>query len=166
GAIGANAEKHCMTEGQQTGVAKQQIESEQRDGIAEERDHQADVVGRHDEGQQRKHHRAHECNRKRAPHASALPNRPAGRKIRTPIQRTKVALTTNPGKKTSERARISPTTPAPISAPRKEPRPPITTTAKASTTNSIAISSEAADVGTTSAPAVVPSTAPSVKTAE
>ena len=70
------------------------------------------------------------------------------------------------GKKTIDSARISPTIAAPMSAPRIEPSPPITTTAKASTTNSIAMSSEAADVGTTSAPAVVPSTAPSVKTAE
>jgi hypothetical protein len=55
---------------------------------------------------------------------------------------------------------------APANAPRIEPRPPMTTTAKASITNSIAMSSEAAAVGTTSAPAVVPSTAPSVKTTE
>jgi hypothetical protein len=88
GAVGANTEKHCMTERQKAGVAKQQIEAEQCDGIAEERDHQADVVGRHDEGQQRKRHRAHECDRKRALHACALPNRPAGRKIRTPITMT------------------------------------------------------------------------------
>ena len=40
----------------------------------------------------------------------------------------------------------------------------MTTTANASMTNSIAMSSEAAAVGTTSAPAVVPSTAPSVNT--
>src|SRR5262249_53882648 len=160
------AKKHCVAEGQQAGVAEQQIESEQRNGIAEEWDHQADVVSRYDEGQQRERHRPHQRNRKRTPHASALPNRPAGQKIRTPITMTYIAMPSNSEKKTIERARISPTIAALMSAPRIEPRPPITTTAKASTTNSIAISSEAADVGTTRAPAVVPSTAPSVKTAE
>ena len=49
---------------------------------------------------------------------------------------------------------------------RIEPSPPITTTAKASTMNSIAMSSEAAAVGTIRAPAVVPSAAPSVNTIE
>ena len=44
------------------------------------------------------------------------------------------------------------------------PRPPITTTANASTTSSTGMSSEAAAVGTTSAPPTVPSTVPSVKT--
>ena len=61
-------------------------------------------------------------------------------------------------------ARISPTINAPISAPRMLPSPPITTTANASTTNSTGISSEAAAVGTTSAPPTVPSTVPTVKT--
>ena len=61
---------------------------------------------------------------------------------------------------------MRPTISAPANAPRIEPNPPITTTANASMTNSIAMSSEAAAVGTTSAPAVVPSTAPRVNTAE
>ena len=45
------------------------------------------------------------------------------------------------------------------------PKPPITTTAKASTTTSEIISSEAAEVGTTSAPPRVPNIVPKVKIA-
>ena len=59
---------------------------------------------------------------------------------------------------------MSPTSSEPTSAPAIEPSPPITTTANASMTNSIAMSSEAAAVGTTSAPPTVPSSVPSVNT--
>ena len=51
-AIGAEPEKHGMAEGQQAGVAKQQIEPKQGDGVAEERHQQVGVVGR---GQDRHH---------------------------------------------------------------------------------------------------------------
>jgi len=51
-----------------------------------------------------------------------------------------------------------------MSAPAMEPSPPITTTANASITNSMAMSSDAADVGTTSAPPMVPRSVPSVNT--
>jgi hypothetical protein len=60
----------------------------------------------------------------------------------------------------------TPTISAPANAPRMEPRPPMTTTAKASTISSIPISLTAAVAGITSAPPTVPRATPSVKTRE
>lgn len=74
-----------MTEGQQAGIAEQQIETEQRDSVAKERNHQAEIVWRHHQRQQRKRHRPCYSDHKGGLHASDLPNKPAGRKIKTPI---------------------------------------------------------------------------------
>ena len=60
--------------------------------------------------------------------------------------------------------RSTPTTRAPTKAPRMLPRPPITTTAKASTMSSMPISLMAAVAGITSAPPRVPSAVPRVNT--
>ena len=61
-------------------------------------------------------------------------------------------------------ARSTPTTSAPTKAPRMLPRPPMTTTAKASTISSMPISLMAAVAGITRAPPRVPRAAPSVNT--
>ena len=53
---------------------------------------------------------------------------------------------------------------APATAPRMLPRPPMTTTAKASTISSMPISLTAAVAGITRAPPTVPSAVPSVNT--
>ena len=44
-AIGAGAEKHRMPEGEEPGIAEEEIEAEEGDGVAEERDHQRGVYG-------------------------------------------------------------------------------------------------------------------------
>jgi len=86
-AIGAGAEKHRVSEGQEPAVAEQQVEAEQRDGIPEERDHQGGVIGRR---RDRQHHQSEHAQRTHdkgvAPrHASDFPNRPAGRHSKTAI---------------------------------------------------------------------------------
>jgi len=77
-----------MAEGQQAGIAEQQIEPEQRNGVAEKWDHQADVICRQNERQQCKRRSPRYSDHKGGLHASDLPNRPAGRKIKTPITMT------------------------------------------------------------------------------
>ena len=76
-----------MPEGEQAGVAEQQIEAQQRDGIAVERHQQVGVEGR---GQDR--HQAEsddggdeEDERGASHHAAGFPNRPDGFSSSTPM---------------------------------------------------------------------------------
>src|SRR6202043_2857697 len=180
--IGADAEKQRVPEGQQPGGAEQQIEAEQRDAVADERQHQQQRVTRGDQRQQRhdgdqpqqdpqavgperppRHRRRRDVDRGMA-HAVTFPNSPAGRTISTTTTTRYTDSISSSGISEIAAARINPTTRAPTSAPRMLPSPPITTTAKDSTTRSTAISSDAAPEGTTSAPPTVPSMQPTVNT--
>src|SRR5262249_24199557 len=170
GAISTEAEKHGMAERQQAGIAEEQIEPEQRDGVAEEGNHQGRVIGRRQERQQCQggRSRQYDDHGRCAPHVTARPNRPAGRSSSTAIASTRALAITRvagagaEGRRTMAGARRTQTISAPGRPPRTDPTPPITTTANASMTKSIAMSRDAAAVGTISAPAVVPSTAPMV----
>ncbi len=101
-AVGADAEKHRVPERQQPGGAEQQIEPEQRDAVADERQHQHQRIGRghqrqqrHDGDQPEQHpqsvgprhpsprHRLRSNVDRVVAHAVAFPNRPAGLRIST-----------------------------------------------------------------------------------
>ena len=94
--IGADRHEERVAEGEQTGIAEQQVEAEQRDGVGEGRQDQRDVVGLRD-AREREQYDQH-CDDEREPHdvspvrrcarvahSTTLPNRPAGRTTSTTI---------------------------------------------------------------------------------
>jgi hypothetical protein len=87
GAISTEAEKHGMAEREQPGIAEEQVEPDQRDGVAEEGDHQRRVIGRRQERQQCQGGRSRQCDDdgRCARHVTARPNSPAGRSSSTAI---------------------------------------------------------------------------------
>src|SRR5262249_40403557 len=159
--VGADAEIGGMAERQQTGVAEQQVESERgdrRDQTVGEEPHLIDPDAAWRERQQEQDYRCRAGEPEQRAIARrvclhhAVPNKPVGRTSSTPAAIRYSTASSSSGKNWMPAVRTKLTTTAPIRAPLRLPRPPITTTTKAMTSASTPIPSTAACVGTTIAP--------------
>src|SRR5450631_2286615 len=161
-----------MTERQQADITNQQIESACKQRKAH-RLHQEQWIGKEWRDDQRGHHHG-ECDGFALPaqrrwrrsdwigerlgqalfHCQDLrPNRPAGRTNRTIAMMTKITVFDASGKNTLVRPSITPR-PKPVTmAPRIDPMPPITTTAKTTMISSEPICGDTLQIGAAITPA-------------
>src|SRR5262249_22163448 len=148
GRVGADGQKHGVPERQQTRVAEQQIETEQRDRVSHRGEHQDYVVGSRDEGE-KENNQKQQSRQRQSPFRSscgggpggdrcggvchaAPARRPGGGRMIRFMTMTKRASSSNSGKSHTAGDRTTPTRSAPIGGRGMLPTPPIMTTAKAS----------------------------------
>ncbi len=81
GRVGAGGQKHGVPERQQTRVAKQEIEAEQRDRVSHRGEHQDDVVGSRDEGE-KENNQKQQSRQRQSPFQSSCAGCPGGDRCR------------------------------------------------------------------------------------
>src|SRR5262249_2033300 len=161
--IGANAEVRGVAEGEEAGVAQEEIETESGDGHDQAVGEQDGLIRVYDPGEKNEQHQDRDCPGHRlhwrAPvgrsghgaHAF-FPKSPAGRTSSTIAAMRYSTASSISGNKLTPISRMVPTSSAPTKAPTRPPRPPATTTMNERTSASPPIPSTADWLGTMMAP--------------
>src|SRR5690606_11775211 len=138
--IEGGGEEHRMADAEQACVAEQQIVAHGEHGQHHDAGHDAVVVGRQDELQREKQRQDAEMKDEGAGlrlHRVACPNRPCGRNTSTSATASVAMILARVGeKKTETMPSDRPMSSAATTVPRNEPRPPMMTTMKESSSGS------------------------------
>src|SRR5262245_21506365 len=160
--VGAGAEERGMAEGQEPGVAEQQVERERGDaedepvgdlqGLERVEEPRQDGEHQHRGGGPPQLPAIHRQRRGRGDGVHARPNRPVGRMNSTMAAKRYSTASSITATQVMPSVRTAPTISEPTSAPSSEPRPPITTTTNARISASTPMPSTAPEIGITTAP--------------